>query len=187
MNENYTDTEGNSENSAKKAKLYPSETMSIFEFMEERKGYFTEPEMTEKWTETELHQALEVVDPKRALKIHPNDKRKVVRSLQLYFRTGRPHSELIEEQCTTGSDEELRDENVLENNSNVSSSLSGKLGGPLRYENSLCLWIQAERDILNKRIEERVDKMVDRGIKAEIDNFVDTSRKDDVYVSVNLS
>lgn len=184
MNENYTepepDTEGNSENTAKKAKLHPSETISIFEFMQERKGHFTESEMTERWSETEVHQALEEVDPKRALKIHPNDRRKVVRSLQLYFRTGRPHSELIEEQCSTGSDEEMKDENVLENSSKTSSSLSGKLGGPLRFENSLCLWIQAERDILNKRIEERVDKMVDRGIKAEIDDFVDLSRKDDV-------
>ncbi|PIK55823.1 putative tRNA dimethylallyltransferase, mitochondrial [Apostichopus japonicus] len=61
-----------------------------------------------------LHRILSTVDPDMALRLHPNDKRKIIRSLQVYQQHGIPHSQLLESQRTRKG---------------------GPLGGPLRYQN----------------------------------------------------
>ncbi|XP_035417871.2 tRNA dimethylallyltransferase isoform X2 [Cygnus atratus] len=46
----------------------------------------------------ELHRRLTQVDPEMAAKLHPHDKRKVARSLQVFEETGIPHSEILHQQ-----------------------------------------------------------------------------------------
>ena len=41
-----------------------------------------------------LHQRLEVIDPLSAAKLHPNDKRRIIRALEVYKQTGVPLSHL---------------------------------------------------------------------------------------------
>lgn len=98
-----------------------------------------------------LHQALHQIDPAMADTLHPQDRRKVIRSLQVYQQHGECHSELIKKQ----------------RNQTGGSSL----GGPLRYKNSVMLWLQCDKAVLNQRLDERVDEMIDRGLLNELLDF----------------
>jgi tRNA A37 N6-isopentenylltransferase MiaA len=42
-----------------------------------------------------LHQQLARVDPVMARRLHPNDTRKISRSLEVFLRTGVPHSTML--------------------------------------------------------------------------------------------
>ena len=115
------------------------------------------------WSNQEVYRALQAVDPDRAKKLHPNDRRKVIRSLQVFIQTGRAHSELIEEQLKSTHD-------VRPGQETASGS---QVGGPLRFENTICLWIQAPSEILEDRIYRRVDKMIEIGLRKELEDFMD--------------
>lgn len=86
-----------------------------------------------------LHQELNVVDPEAAQKIHPNDARRIIRALEVYRQTGTPISTF--QQTTKG------------------------LWG--RYDIRI-FGLALERERLYQRIDERVDKMFDRGLIDEI-------------------
>uniref|UniRef100_A0A8C4JRM0 tRNA dimethylallyltransferase n=1 Tax=Dromaius novaehollandiae TaxID=8790 RepID=A0A8C4JRM0_DRONO len=73
----------------------------------------------------ELHRRLSRVDPEMAARLHPHDKRKVARSLQVFEETGIPHSELLHRQQQEEG--------------------GGPLGGPLKYPQSCILWLHAEQ------------------------------------------
>ena len=45
-----------------------------------------------------LYEQLQKIDPVRAEELHPNDVRKISRSLQIYEETGKKHSDLLKEQ-----------------------------------------------------------------------------------------
>uniref|UniRef100_A0A182PU44 C2H2-type domain-containing protein n=1 Tax=Anopheles epiroticus TaxID=199890 RepID=A0A182PU44_9DIPT len=51
------------------------------------------------------------------------------------------------------------------------------LGGPLRYQNVVILWIQCDQDTLNHRLDARVDSMVAQGLLPEIRTFYESSVK----------
>ncbi|XP_061452663.1 tRNA dimethylallyltransferase isoform X2 [Rhineura floridana] len=99
----------------------------------------------------ELHCRLSQVDPRMAAKLHPHDKRKVARSLQVFEETGIPHSELLQQQ----QEEEG----------------GGPLGGPLKYPNPCILWLYAEQAVLEERLDKRVDEMLETGLLEELRNF----------------
>lgn len=46
---------------------------------------------------TYLYQKLHEIDPKSALRIHPNDKQRILRGLEIFSLSGRPWSDLLEE------------------------------------------------------------------------------------------
>src|SRR5207253_277549 len=107
-------------------------------------------------------------------RLHPNDRRKVLRSLQVRFQTGRKHSELIAEQCvplTTEQDEETKVTPTALNSNRA-------LGGTLRFPKSLCLWIQVDDGILKERITNRTENMVKVGLRQELDSYMDLLRKE---------
>ncbi len=81
-----------------------------------------------------LHDRLARVDPERADEIHPNDRRRVIRALEVYEKTGRPMSELQKEARREAE----------------------------TYEHRVVL-LKWPRDVLYRRIEERVEHMMDRG------------------------
>ncbi|XP_046461083.1 tRNA dimethylallyltransferase-like [Daphnia pulex] len=100
-----------------------------------------------------LHQLLRKVDPVMADTIHPNNRRKIFRSLQAWQQHGRPHSELLRSQ---------RD-----------SEGGSTLGGPLRYDadRTLIFWVQCQQEVLDRRLDARVDDMMSRGLVAELAHF----------------
>ncbi|XP_056154695.1 tRNA dimethylallyltransferase [Lampris incognitus] len=99
----------------------------------------------------ELHKRLLQVDPKMATMLHPNDTRKIARSLQVYENTGVPHSRLLEEQ---------REQEGADG-----------LGGPLRYPDPCIFWLHADMDVLDKRLDVRVDEMLSLGLIEELRDF----------------
>ncbi|XP_065072872.1 tRNA dimethylallyltransferase isoform X2 [Ochlerotatus camptorhynchus] len=108
-------------------------------------------EQMEQLESTVLHGVLRRVDPVTADRLHPNNKRKIVRALEVFQQDGQPLSRILEDQ----------------------RALSGgcKLGGPLRYRNVVLIWLRCEQETLNARLDARVDSMVAQGLLAEIRQF----------------
>ncbi|KAL9983741.1 hypothetical protein ACROYT_G005963 [Oculina patagonica] len=70
---------------------------------------------------------------------------------RVYEQHGKPHSEILQEQ---------------------QQRLGGSAyGGPQRYENACVFWLQCQKEILNERLDKRVDEMLDRGLIEELLNF----------------
>lgn len=99
----------------------------------------------------ELHSKLKSVDPERAKDLHPNDRRKILRSLQVFKQEGKLHSEILQDQKKDG----------------------GILGGGLRFPMSqlAILWVQCDQGVLEERCDKRVDKMLSAGLLAEMQDF----------------
>ncbi|XP_033206717.2 tRNA dimethylallyltransferase isoform X1 [Bombus vancouverensis nearcticus] len=98
----------------------------------------------------ELYEELVQVDPEMAKRFHSNNRRKIIRSLEVFEQYGVKHSELLKAQRTAGG--------------------SG-LGGPLRHENSILLWLQCDMKVLEERLDSRVDAMVETGLVQELLDF----------------
>jgi tRNA dimethylallyltransferase len=97
----------------------------------------------------ELYTQLQKVDPEYANKIHLNDKRRIVRALEVYYLTGKPFSFFI-------------------NQHNFKSK---------RY-NFLGFILERDRQELMDRIEIRVEKMFEKGLVEEVKKLVDMGFKD---------
>ncbi|KAF2367224.1 tRNA dimethylallyltransferase [Trinorchestia longiramus] len=104
-----------------------------------------------------LYADLMRVDPERAKTLHPNDRRKIIRSLEVWQKTGLPHSEhLVRQRETEGG---------------------SVLGGGLRYRNTVVLWVASEQEVLDARLDARVDDMLKMGLVDELLNFHDSYNK----------
>ncbi|XP_054251176.1 tRNA dimethylallyltransferase [Indicator indicator] len=99
----------------------------------------------------ELHRRLSQVDPEMAARLHPHDRRKLARSLQVFEETGIPHSEILHQQQAEEG--------------------GGPLGGPLQYPHCCILWLHADQAALDQRLEQRVDEMVAAGLLQELQDF----------------
>jgi tRNA dimethylallyltransferase len=97
----------------------------------------------------ELYTQLQKVDPEYANKIHVNDKRRIVRALEVYYLTGKPFSFFI-------------------NQHNFKSK---------RY-NFLGFILERDRQELMYRIEIRVEKMFEKGLVEEVKKLIDMGFKD---------
>jgi len=86
-----------------------------------------------------LYKRLKEVDPEAALKIHPNDTRRIVRALEVFQVTGKPISRLQKERRGLSDEYAVR---------------------------IFCL--NMERDKLYSRIEKRIDTMFNQGLLAEV-------------------
>ncbi|CAD7090228.1 unnamed protein product [Hermetia illucens] len=102
----------------------------------------------------ELHDRLRQVDPISAGRLHPNNKRKILRALEVYQETGIPISEFIKEQRSQPG--------------------GNRLGGPLRYPHTILLWLRCNQEVLNERLDKRVDSMLHNGLLPEVRNFYET-------------
>jgi len=85
-----------------------------------------------------FHERLEKVDPESARRIHPDDVRRIVRALEVYYLTGKPISEIQREE-----------------------------GRVPRY-NHLIVGIYRARNELYERINARVEKMFEEGLVKEV-------------------
>jgi tRNA dimethylallyltransferase len=90
-----------------------------------------------------LHERLRAIDPKTAARLHPNDRRRVIRALEVYAKTGCPISELQRQWA------------------------SGAFGGPKATGARALVGILWPREALYRRIDERVERMFARGFVEE--------------------
>jgi tRNA dimethylallyltransferase len=126
------------------------------------------PAILEEPTEVLLAKLREV-DPVMADRWHPNDRRKIQRSLEIWLQTGRKASDIYEEQRTR---RETAGQEVLSDDSQDASLLRMR---------TLVLWVGAQSDMLSKRLDTRVDKMVTQGLLDEVStlsNFYDSTIAD---------
>ncbi|KAH6611443.1 tRNA isopentenyltransferase [Trichoderma cornu-damae] len=104
-----------------------------------------------------LLEELMKVDPIMAERWHPNDRRKIQRSLEIYLHTGRPASELYAEQ------EKRKAAAAQESRAN-------------RPWERLLFWVYSDRDTLTARLDSRVDKMLNAGLLDEVQELFDMKR-----------
>lgn len=95
------------------------------------------------------YEKLQTLDPIHAEQLHPNDCRRISRSLEILRQHGKSHSELLNEQHDNHSD----------------------LRGKLRWDGALLFSIESDQEVLDKRLDARVDKMVELGLCAELDAY----------------
>ena len=106
----------------------------------------------------EIYRKLEELDPEMARRWHPNDRRKIQRSLEICLRTGRKASDIYEEQrkgaCVDGREKSEE----------------------LRYD-PLILWVDAKDADLKRRLNARVDGMVEDGLFEEVIELAKTEEE----------
>ncbi|KAI8906809.1 tRNA isopentenyltransferase [Gorgonomyces haynaldii] len=93
-----------------------------------------------------LHALLDKIDPEMAKRWHPQDTRRIRRSLEVYLETGEPHSKLIQDQKDTPQQ--------------------------IQYK-TLFYWPYCPLDNLDPRLDARIDQMMDRGMMQELDYMWD--------------
>ncbi|XP_017775266.1 PREDICTED: tRNA dimethylallyltransferase, mitochondrial [Nicrophorus vespilloides] len=99
----------------------------------------------------ELHKKLKDLDPKMANRLHPNNKRKIIRSLEILEQKGMLHSEILNEQ--------------------QKSEGGSAHGGGLRFSDVVIFWLQWDKPVLDERINSRVDAMMENGLVEELLDF----------------
>ncbi|RKF60826.1 tRNA dimethylallyltransferase [Erysiphe neolycopersici] len=102
---------------------------------------------------------LREVDPLMADRWHPNDTRKITRSLMIYLKTGEKASDLYARQ------QEYRDKKS-QNMLNMKTT-----GVGLSPESTLLFWIYAEPEMLKNRLDDRVLKMIEAGLLNEVESM----------------
>lgn len=121
-----------------------------------------EASIVERWPILEqptdvLLEELAKVDPVMANRWHPNDRRKIQRSLAVYLQTGKQASTVYAEQ---------RGRDTSDKNSNAEANSAG-IAASLRFP-TLLFWINADTDALRQRLDNRVDKMLAKGLLEEV-------------------
>jgi len=124
--------------------LYIKAVLYDYEFSDEAspKG-----DQYEGLTNEEVHAKLEAIDPASAKALHPNNRRRVVRALNIYHETKQTKSQTIEKQEKK-----------------------------LIYDVTL-IGLTDDRIALYQRINDRVDKMMDDGLIDEVRNLHETGIK----------
>lgn len=106
---------------------------------------------------------LQEVDPVMAERWHPNDRRKIRRSLEIFLTTGKRASDIYAEQ---------QRRKVVE---------AAAEGDSEPTADPLLFWVHTEKQALRDRLDRRVDKMLDAGLMDEItqmNDYLQTKSKD---------
>ncbi|PSK43142.1 tRNA dimethylallyltransferase [Elsinoe australis] len=120
----------------------------------------------------EILAKLQEVDPVMAERWHPNDRRKIQRSLEIWLQTGRRASDIYAEQkgrrgVDTNGTGEPEDVEVVSEKT-VKEHLDTPSG--LRMD-TLLFWVHAQTDTLYDRLNGRVDKMMNEGLMSEVEEL----------------
>ncbi|PLB49520.1 putative tRNA isopentenyltransferase [Aspergillus steynii IBT 23096] len=120
-----------------------------------------------KWPILDAHpdavlQKLREVDPVMADRWHPNETRKIRRSLEIYFQTGKRASEVYAEQ------KRLKQA--------VSDAKSRDDAQQLRFP-TMIFWVHSDRNVLNSRLNNRVDAMMEQGLMTEAEQMFEHLRQ----------
>ena len=90
----------------------------------------------------ELRQKLKDIDPVMADRWNPGDLRKIRRSIQVFYETGRRHSDIIREQESQPRRARFR---------------------------TLIFWLHSDLEKLGPRLNQRVDSMLNKGLMSELE------------------
>lgn len=112
-----------------------------------------------------LIQKLREVDPIMADRWHPNERRKIVRSLEIYLKTGKPASQVYAEQAHRRGNPSHKQADETNESKAVQKEVLQTTN--TRYP-TLLFWAHAEPEVLSPRLDSRVDKMVKEGLLSEI-------------------
>ena len=127
--------------------LYIDSLLSGRDFAEKGDGVLREKlgaEYDEKGGAAML-QKLAEVDPERAAKLHPGDRRRIVRALEIYALTGKT----------------------------ISRHDAETAARPPRYTSARFALTFADREELYRRIDRRVERMMEQGLEAEVRALLD--------------
>ena len=124
----------------------------------------------------EIYANLQEVDPVIAKRWHPNDRRHIQRSLEIWLQTGRKASDVYGEQYQQRVSRRQNTSYVED----VAKGSSDELlaGNDLRYP-TLIFWVETEDSILLPRLNSRVDVMVKEGMIEEA-IYMDQFERDQV-------
>lgn len=106
----------------------------------------------------EIYEKLKEVDPVMAERWHPNDRRRIQRSMEIYLTTGKQASKVYEEQRAM----KLAQNTITANGESIEAASSSLL------PSTLVFWVHAEKEVLNNRLDKRVDDMVGNGLIDEV-------------------
>lgn len=104
-----------------------------------------------------MWEKLKEVDPVMADRWHPNDRRKIRRSLEIFLTTGRPASVIYAEQQSRKITEPAPQHDFTK-------------------PDALLFWVHSESPVLKERLDRRVDKMLDNGLMNELTEVNDYLR-----------
>lgn len=110
---------------------------------------------------------LRKVDPTMAERWHPNDRRKIRRSLEICLDSGKKASEIYEQQQHHVEFETVYTKNRM---AHGNSDELPQATFPLRYD-TLVFWLYVSSNVLNMRLEKRVDSMVSAGLLEEVETM----------------
>ncbi|KAL8734483.1 MAG: hypothetical protein Q9166_001382 [cf. Caloplaca sp. 2 TL-2023] len=128
----------------------------------------------EKWpilaaSTMEMLDHLHAIDPEIASRWHPNDRRKIRHSLEVYLTSGKQPSDLYREQRKTCAASRSSKATSL-GNSDQEVIAAHESTSSVRFD-PLLLWIYADFAQLPARLDQRVDKMVQNGLIQEVESM----------------
>jgi tRNA dimethylallyltransferase len=104
----------------------------------------------------ELYEALKAVDPVIAARWHPNDRRKIRRSLEIYYSTG----------CKQTASEVYEAQRLARQSTTTATSTAAQ-----KHRN-LIFWVHSDTEVLRARLDSRVGKMIASGMWEEIEEML---------------
>lgn len=117
-----------------------------------------------------MRKKLQEVDPVMASRWHPNDRRKIRRSLEIFLTTGKRASDIYAEQ------------QERKNTRAISEVDAEPTADPLLF------WVHSEKQTLRDRLDGRVDKMLHAGLMDEVTEMNDYLRtKTEIGISLDLT
>ena len=134
--------------------LYLKAVIDQYDFSESKANWDLRKKLKDqanRWGIEHLYERLKKVDPLSAEKIHPHDEKRIIRALEVYLTTGRPISN--------------------QKRKPVEERISLK---------TLLIGLMMNRQRLYARIEERVDKMIEKGLEEEVRNLLKQGYKPDL-------
>ena len=133
--------------------------------------YQTAEALEKKWpilaaSTKDMLDELRAIDPEQASRWHPNDRRKIRRSLEIFLTSGRKPSDLYLDQRKSIA--MVKENKILGQGAGAEEQTSTKEASPLLHFDFLFLWINANLEKLSARLDQRVENMVEAGLIEEV-------------------
>lgn len=127
--------------------LYIKAALYDYEFSETKDDHETFRNKYKDYDNEKLYKHLQFIDEKSAAELHPNNRQRVLRAIEIYEQTGQRKSEIVDQQ-----------QHVC-------------------LYDAYFVGLTLERDILYQRINQRVDVMKESGLETEVRKLYDQGLK----------